>query len=272
MEGEKFNDRISGFTDTGAWKLFIYISSTGVSALMKNDYEERPEQFKLFERQWSEKEPDILKNIESAVYDNPRILDDFSTHIIIDTEKTLLVPSELVEDDEFEPEMFTEIYPTDEGEIFMDHGEQFTVLYTLVPGLKSFLARTLPGSKISSALTVINNFITKTYTNREARCYGLSHGDDLYTLLYAEGELLCASKHTHCSPEDTLYWICLPCEAYGRKKEEIKVRVIGSENYFRFVSESLSSQVKKVKLISPALYENETELRAILALHTNKQL
>ena len=88
------------FADTGQWRLILKIFPSGMSAHLENTIHTDLEPQLLFSTQWEVDGANLLRNIENAVYDHPRVLDDFSARIIIYERKVLFMPTELIEETE----------------------------------------------------------------------------------------------------------------------------------------------------------------------------
>ena len=140
--------------DTADWRLIIYISRTGMSAFLKNEEDPMEPLITMFSESWPREDSGLLRRIESAVYDHPQLFDDFSTEIIINTERSIWVPLREIEkgngeEDNYrdETELFNMVYDASEEDIFMDEQGDRICLYTLVPGLHPFIRRTLAGAR-----------------------------------------------------------------------------------------------------------------------------
>lgn len=139
--------------DISDWRLIVYIRKDGMSAYLKNVENPTDPVSPVFHAYWEPKEEGILGDIENAVYDNSQILDDFSTDIIIETPRLLWVPERVLEEEGMEEKIFTSVYPVEAEDVHNDMLEGMRCLYTLTPGLISFLRRTFPGARIMSHLT-----------------------------------------------------------------------------------------------------------------------
>lgn len=141
------------YADTGQWLLAVRLSRSGIRAELTSRLHPDAPPRVLLDRTWGNPEEDLLEKIENAVYDNPSVLDDYAADIIVETSATLFVPNEWTGNDENDPEkFFNEVFSTPESEVMKDEGEDMTAFYFLTTGLKSFLARTFPGARISSHL------------------------------------------------------------------------------------------------------------------------
>lgn len=236
MNGGNYFSGAAGFTDTGQWRLFISIASGGVSAFLKNLVDPDQPPVALFKRHWEGREEDLLANIESAVYDNPGMLDDFSTHIVVSAPRSLWIPAEYVEDGEFDENLFTAVYPAEPEDIHLDSDDDVCACaYTLVPGLNSFLQRTLPGCKVSSHLSVL-----KAALGRREQSLSAASGADrraLYLILhegladifaFSGGDFLCAASRSLSNQSDLIYFLLLTANACSFPLKELSLTVVAS--------------------------------------------
>lgn len=127
-----------------------------MSAFLKNEEDPMEPLIKLFSDSWVRDDESLLRRIETVVYDHPQLLDDFSTEIVINTERALWIPRTEVDPDgkngdeadyRDETELYNLVYKADEEDIFIDEDKDKLCLYTLVPGLQAFIRRTLPGAR-----------------------------------------------------------------------------------------------------------------------------
>lgn len=143
--------------DTADWRLIIYISRTGMSAFLKNEEDPMEPLVNIFSDSWVRDDESLLRRIETVVYDHPQLLDDFSTEIVISTEKVLWIPKRQLElgdsnseeetDYRDESDLYNIVYKGEEEDIFIDELNDKVCLYSLVPGLQAFIRRTLPGAR-----------------------------------------------------------------------------------------------------------------------------
>lgn len=148
--------------DTAYWRLTVHISRTGMSAYLKNEEDPTEPVVTLFSDTWVRNDESLLRHIETVVYDHPQLLDDFSTDIVISTDRALWVPREMLDEPGSEYEIFNRIYRAEEEDISVDEFEDMACLYTLVPGLLPFIRRTLPGARTWCQQTVaVRRFIDR---------------------------------------------------------------------------------------------------------------
>lgn len=223
MDGGNFNMNMVALADTGQWRLIVTVSFSGISAILKNIMYEGVAPVPLFRKEWEADESNILDIVEAAVYDNPRLLDDFSTQILIYTAKSLWIPSELTEDEEFDTNFYTSVYPARPEDIFADFGDQEVCLYSLAPGLNSFFKRTLPGCKISSHMTVLKREFRESESQYASEFSDVEPFVSIYIncreseadlFCFKNGSFLSGSTHPWKNFNDIVYKALLLCNIY----------------------------------------------------------
>lgn len=253
------NNSTNGFRDAGQWKLTIEISAHGMTAVMSDSNPNSKESKLLFQKNWECEDSEILKNIETTVYDNPQILDDFSTEIIISTDKILWVPTEKLENEDDAVKFFNCVYESEEVDIMEDSGETETCLYTMVPGLVSFIRRTLPGSRINSHLTLLKNYVEEEISGSSVIFVNLQ-ADTLDIIVFKEKKLCCASVHQWQEAADVEYIIFLAAEAFSLDKKVCNIRIAGKKEPIPEIIRFLQSSFGSAEEINPGVKSEDLKL------------
>lgn len=235
-EGKRFD--ILSFTDTGQWRLIVSLSADKISAVLKNIVDPSIPPTLFFRKEYSGASGNLLREIETAIYDNPRMLEDFATHIVITTPYALWVPSEFTDEDEFDPNLFACVYNAQAEDIFSDLGEEEVCLYSLTTGLKSFLGRTLPGCKVSSHLSILKqvfaeNESSKVQENPQSNSksiYVNIHGNLADIFAFSDGEFLCGASHEWVALSDIAYKVLLIAKTYYLNPEETDLTLVSDED------------------------------------------
>lgn len=202
------------YADTGQWRLIVQISATGISAHIENTIHTQLEPQLLFSSKWEADTDNLLRNIENAVYDHPRVLDDFSARVIIYDHKTMFMPTRVVEETEgAEETIYTALYECDPAEVMTDVDADLTAAHCLTAGLKGFLNRTFPGAKIESNLMNRVRLLRKENSGKTMYVDVRETESDFILL---DGEtLLSASTHSTGSRADTAYHLFNILDVYG---------------------------------------------------------
>ena len=155
MKNETAIRRVVPAGDPADWRLICVMSADGIYACLKNMEDPSEEILTILDERWDDGQADLLQKIESTVYDNPQLLDDFSADIAIVTSSLLWVPpGETEGEDDGGTAIFRSVYSCANEDVMIDELEGVDCLYMLAPGLQSFLRRTFPGARCSSHLSI----------------------------------------------------------------------------------------------------------------------
>lgn len=219
---------MASIVDTGQWRLTIEIEDSRIYAVLVNvEYEDVPP-ILLLDDSWEGRTENRLSLVESALYDNPRLLDDFATHIIIKEPKSLWIPTELTEDEEFDYSFFTSVYPASPDDICAGFGERDTCIFLPVSGLKSFLHRTLPGSRISCHISVLKDSFEALESQSDAAdadgsVYLSVQPGFVDIFAFQKGRFLCGASQEWRATSDIAYKAVLAAHAYGLDLEHTRL-------------------------------------------------
>ena len=214
------------YADTGQWRLIVRIYPTGVSAHLENTLHPDLEPQLLFSSVWERGADTLLRNIENAVYDHPRVLDDFSARIIVFDSRTLFLPTALAEEAEgMEETFYTSVYTADAADVMTDTDGDITAAYSPVPGLKGFLSRTFPGARVECNLMAQVRRHRREGSGLRLFIEAREREAD-YILLDGES-LLSASTHEWREGADIVYHAVNIMDVYGVLKSGVAVTARG---------------------------------------------
>lgn len=256
--------------DTAEWRMVIYVSARGMSAYLKNIENPLEPVVTLFEEKWQEDDHSLLRHIETAVYDHPQLLDDFSTEIIICSPRSLWIPDEYAGDYEEQARLYNIVYKADEEDIFSDSFNGMSCLFTLAPGLPSFLRRTLSGAKISSHLGVlVRRFITRG--GEMPRIYVDIREGAVDFVVLDDRKLLLASSHEWRDPNDIAYHVFNIMDVYGLNPQNTQVSLSGLRDVKQQLVKTLREQISYVMLtmMPSAVQKSDMPITAAIALAKN---
>lgn len=212
----------SDFADTGQWRLIIKIGETGMDAVLENTLHTEIEPQPLCSVDWTEKEGELKNKLEDAVYDHPRLLDDFATKIILKAPLTLFVPTELAEETPgFEEDYYGEILKVDPSDVMSEKEDSVTAIWWMGKGVKGFLFRTFPGARITSDLMdKFRKAITAKTSGRRLDIWFDHKEADL--ILTEDGNLISASSHP-CADESVVKdWVKKLLHSYDYGRETVE--------------------------------------------------
>lgn len=216
---------IRGVRDVGEWRLVVWLARTGIRVWLAPVAREGGVR-RLLSIDWPRADEELLSRIESAVYDHPEVLDDFSADIIVEENHGLWLP--VSDSDEFEDaDAFASVYGHDADETLRDEpaGENAPVrVYYLANGLRGFLNRTFPGARILSQQTLFYRMLEsrKSFGPRAVLVPRQGWCD---ILAFNGGEFLSGSSQQWSDPMDIVYHLANLCDAYGLDREETEVQV-----------------------------------------------
>lgn len=212
----------SDYADTGQWRLIIRIRRDGMSAHLENTLHDDVEPTELFVTNWDPDPDTLLTNIENAVYDNPRVLDDFSARIEIYDPRTAFIPTSVLTDGEGEEDAcYTALYDAKPSDIIYAGDGDVTAAFSMVPGLKGFLSRTFPGARIGCNL--MNTVSRQRKAGAGLRLHLEVRGTEADIVLTDGDRLISASTRQWAHPADIAYHAFNLMDVYGVKTEEVAV-------------------------------------------------
>ena len=214
------------FADTGQWRLLIKIGVTGLDAYLENTLHPEIEPQSLCSAQWDLNKDMLQKNIEEAVYSNPRLLDDFATKIILYDPRTLFIPTEIAEEAPgAEEDLYRKVYSAEPQDITTDYDKDLTAAWSIAPGIKSFLMRTFPGARITCNLMECVRTLRKR--NEGLTLYAIARNGEA-DLIFLDGEkLVSASTHEWNHTDDIAYLAFNLLDVYGYNLSDVKINLKG---------------------------------------------
>lgn len=212
--------------DTGLWRLDMRISETGMSACLRPAGAVETDPVPLFDVAWERDADSLLSNIENCVYDHPRVLDDYATEIVVVTPRSLQIPREAVDGPGDETDFYREVWDVAPDDIMTDDNGESLCVYSLAPGLPSFLRRTLPGARTRCHLSILADRFRGQHSEL-TRIYADIRRDEADILAFRDETLLAASTQPWRDPADITYRILLLMKALGLSADSAEVRLAG---------------------------------------------
>ena len=215
------------FTDTGQWRMTIYISRRGISTFLRHCEDASQPVVRPFSTEWADDGQPLLPRIEAAVYDNPRLFDDYATEIVLETRMLTWAPTDWLDGEESEREVFETIFPGAEREVLTERVGDMTALFMLVYGLQPFVVRTLPGARIRSHMGVLANRLRRLHSPMP-RIYADIREGEADILAFSDEKMLCAATHEWREADDIAYHILHLAEDLGFDRAEMLVSLSGA--------------------------------------------
>lgn len=203
------------FADTGQWRLLLRINPGGMEASLQNTLHKEIPLQSLCSVSWEPDRERLCKNIEEAVYNNPRLLDDFATTIVVNDIRTLFLPREIAEASAgAEEEQYLKVYDAVPSDVMTATDGDITAVWCPGPGVKSFLMRTFPGARITCNLLEkvkecraegagkVDVAFEAGKSRNEIRLFKEVRPSEVDLILMRGKELLSASTHNWQKPGD----------------------------------------------------------------------
>lgn len=222
------NDIIStpAFMDLADWRLIIYLAPGRLQAYLKSTVDTAAPLRTACNASWEANDSAAqLRGLETAVYDRPSLLDDYSADIIIETPYTLFVPAEAVEEPGDAETLYSTFYDATEADIFTDHLGTECCLYSPVPRMKPFLERTFPGARVSSAMSVLASKFRNSGEGRRIHAHLHEGAVDIFA--FDNAQLLCAACHKATDATEAAYHIAHARATYGLTEPSDRVWLSG---------------------------------------------
>lgn len=215
------------FADTGQWRLLLKIGCTGLEGWLENTFHPEIEPQPLCVAQWNINKDMLRNNIEEAVYNNPRLLDDFATRIILYDPRTLFIPSRIADESlGAEEELYKKVYTAEEIDIQSDKEGDITAVWCLAPGVKGFLMRTFPGARITCNL--MEKVCQLRKENSGLSLFAEARKNEVDIIFLDGNDLLSASTHEWTHADDIAYLVLNLIEVYNKTTKDTKIVLKGS--------------------------------------------
>lgn len=217
---------VADFADTGQWRLIVNIYTNGMTAFLENTLHSDVEPQQLFSTRWENDPDSLLHNIENAVYDNPRMLDDFSARIVLFDRRTLFIPTEVAEESEgMEEDIYTALYKAEAADVICETDGDLTAASSMTPGLKGFLYRTFPGARISTNLMALVSELRKENAGGGKKMTVVERENcrEADFILLDGSALISASTHPVGGEEDVIYHVYNIIAAYGLDPVDVEI-------------------------------------------------
>lgn len=229
--------------DTGMWRLVMMFGDTHAEAWLKNTIDVTIPPVNLFRKSWeitSEENP--MARIRNIVFENPRVLDDFSADIIIRSDKTIWIPRDAVKEIDDEQRYYGEIFPSLETETLIDEVDDKLCLYALCDGMTPYLQRTFAGARVLSHQSVLYNKFSERSDNKPTVYADInSYGTDI--MGFNEGRLLFSITLSTNNDGDIIYYLFNAINAYNLPVEDTHIFLSGDKDIRRKITEAIRGHV-----------------------------
>ena len=253
---EANNFQYQDSSDSGLWKMLISISDDEMIVIMKPTEEGLGKSQLMFRKPLTGSDSDKLQQIENSIYEHPRMMEDYATEVILTTGKAVWVPTDYVEDEEKEEKYLCAVYRADPADITSNSNEEESCIFSFLPGLLSFLNRTLPGCRVYSHQFLLNRELHGKNSGAP-RVYVVIRRGRFDLIAYREGQLVSVSTHEWRAETDMAYYVYLLADAYDIDMEKMEVIVAGLKEEKKELEKILKEMTPNVyRLKEPSAYDD----------------
>lgn len=211
-------------SDTDRWQLAVWLSDHGAQAWLMPRSNPLEGRRILLDASWEPDKEGLLNRIENVIYDHPSVLDDYTTAIVVESARTLMVPNARVADQTDAVSLYTRVFTSRDEDVIADETDPpETALLTLTPGMLPFLQRTFPGARVYSHLNRLKSVLREA--GRGLRIYLLTRGRQADILAFSDTVLLSASTHDWHQWEDLAYMALNLADAYRLVPAEASILI-----------------------------------------------
>lgn len=247
MGTEKYSHPNIDLTDSKNLHLLLAINPDGLRAYFYN--KESGETTEYMHKSWHDNETNPLSQIEDAVYDCPDILNDFSTTVIIESDKLILAPLSQSDNEEDAEMLLNYVYNEENIDLFTETVGDKKIIYSTAKGLKSFLNRTFSTEDIHCHLSPIINFCRNTLTVGEQMFVNLRK-NRLDIAAFRNGNLLTANTFDWKEISDAAYYILNAWSISDFNQQEARLNITGNKNLRDELTSILRKYINYVMLPS----------------------
>ncbi len=199
----------------------------------------------------------LLKDIESAIYDNSFFLYDYeSVHLIVESNHFLLIPDEFSNKDADECEKYYRfLFQNDNLSVNIDRirKQKLSIAYGIRPDVEAFLRRTFSGRPLHHLLSPMIRFISDKEQNVSAKMFAYLNNDTVEIIAVKKGKLVFANYFRFSNPNDAFYYIVNSWQTADMNPATDSLHLLGDKDLRRSLLPLLRTYIPNVlQFIFPA--------------------
>lgn len=221
-------------TDHTRWHLQLTV---GHSCVRANFYDVvSPHAYLHTAAHWQGDPADSLRRIEDTVYDNPAIVDDYTTSILIRPVQMLFVPAESLDtgSEEQAAELADMMDAAENKDVWLEEAlPGIMAVYTTPAGLRDFLMRTFPTEDVRLALLPMIRHVASWGSDGGEKVWVHLDADTLDIVAMSGGRPLLINTREYRGVADAAYYIVSVVRTLGLSTVRTEVRLSGAEDLRR---------------------------------------
>ena len=270
---------MTDFSDHKRWKLLLIVGERGLDAAFFD--REGRQGVPYMSRRWNCDPTQVLGQVEDALYDDPRLLDDYDTSILISPRATLLVPPAMFDpkDTAANTEALSALDQSEHKDVWHEPLDEAIALYSTAEGLRDFLRRTFLTEDMHHLLRPMTDYFSRKAGAEGGWKMWVDLGPGVMDIVaYGNGRLLYANRwHYTGGAEDAAYYLLFIFRTLGLPEDSAELYLSGSQELRRAISPMLRRHISYVsQTLLPSAYASAVAegipLTAVLKLMNNKEL
>lgn len=204
------------FSDRRVWRLLLSLGMDSLKAIFYNIENQNCVPYLC--RQWHLHGPEILPAIEDAVYQDPLILDDYRTTILLRPQATVLVPPGFVDVDDRGAvvKAFDGLGIPENPDVWVEDMAGAVSLFYTPGGLKDFLGRTFLTEEVCHVWQPLVTHFQPKATMQGGEVSWVNMTDKgLDIIAFRDGKLCHLASWCTDTPADAAYYIVYAWRAIG---------------------------------------------------------
>lgn len=252
--------------DVSLWKLYILLSRKGITAVFRN--EQTKETITMLHEMLSDVDEESLGRIQDIIYENPVLLNDYQTTIILDSNHFIIAPSNQIQNDEDALDVMETVYPNDNADLWADRIGEETIIFLTPEGLQSFINRTFPTAEVKFRLspTITHFRHSKSMESGKTMQVNILDGE-IEIVAFKNSRLLLANIFACKEPADAIYYILNAWAILDFDSQNDELRLTGDKTIREQIMPTLRKYVNYVMLgILPQEIKTSTDIPLAISL------
>lgn len=221
-------------SDHQRWQLQLTAGHNGVRA---NYFDViSPRAFVHTDQHWRCDPADALRKIEDTIYDNPDIVDDYTTCILVRPVQMVFLPADSLppDADEEARELADLVDACENKDVWSEELlPGIRAVYTTPGGVRDFLTRTFPTEDVQLALRPMARHVAAWGADGAEKVWVHLDADTLDIIAMAGGKPVIINTREYHGAADAAYYVVSVVRTLGLSASRAEVRLSGEESVRR---------------------------------------
>lgn len=235
-------------SDHSRWRLQLTVGAGGVRA---NFYDAAAARmFTYMDKSWGGDPADSLRKIEDAIYEDPVILDDYTTSILVRPVRMIFVPDARLGADtaaEDAEALLSQVDATEAKDVWIEpQGHGLTAIFSTPAGVRDFLSRTFPTEDVHLALRPMLGHVLLRENDPGRKMWVHLDAGTLDVVAVSDGRPVLVNTREYVEAADAAYYIVYALGAIGFDAARTDLRLSGREDLRRELMPMLRRHIDSV--------------------------